>query len=106
MNRSARAARMSLRRMQRRMQEKQETKPHRVHRHSDFEIYNGNGITIKTNSFSIALDPRYAVSVDHTFVSHAHIDHMHSPKGKSTIVASQETKELAKVRGYNLGEVR
>jgi putative mRNA 3-end processing factor len=67
------------------------------------EISNGNGITIRTQSLSVALDPRVAVSVDYTFVSHAHIDHMHSPRGKSKIIASQETKELAGLRGYNLG---
>ncbi len=82
-----------------------ESKPksNRVHFSSGAEISNGNGITIRTDSFSISLDPKAAMPVDYTFVSHAHIDHMHSPKGKSKIIASQETRNLAKVRGYNLG---
>ncbi len=65
----------------------------------------GNGITVTTSSFSISLDPRSASSCDYTFVSHAHIDHVHSPNGKSKIIASEETKELAKLRGYELGKV-
>jgi putative mRNA 3-end processing factor len=69
---------------------------------SGFEISNGNGITIRAPSFSIALDPHTATPVDYTVVSHAHIDHMHSPKGRSKILTSPETKELARARGYNL----
>ncbi len=68
-------------------------------------ISNGNGITIATDSFSISLDPKSASKCDYTFVSHAHIDHVHVPNGKSKIIVSGETKELAKLRGYNLGEV-
>ncbi len=67
-------------------------------------ISNGNGIIIKTKSFSIALDPKRPASCDYTFVSHAHIDHVHVPNGKSKIIVSGETKELAKARGYDLGE--
>jgi len=62
------------------------------------------GIIVKTPSFSIALDPSRASNCDYTFVSHAHIDHVHSPGGRSKIIASRETATLAKVRGYNLGE--
>src|SRR5487761_1024044 len=64
----------------------------------------GNGITVNTPSFSIALDPRSASESNYAFVSHAHIEHVHVPNGKSKIIASQETKELAKMRGYNLGK--
>jgi putative mRNA 3-end processing factor len=77
---------------------------HRVHSRNGFEISNGNGITIRSPSFSVTLDPRVATAVDYTFVSHAHIDHMHSPRGKSKIIASAQTKELAKARGYRLGD--
>lgn len=64
----------------------------------------GNGITVNTPSFSVALDPRSASECNYTFVSHAHIDHVHVPNGKSKVIASKETKELAKMRGYNLGK--
>jgi putative mRNA 3-end processing factor len=60
------------------------------------------GILVRTGSYSIALDPRRAAKSDYSFVSHAHIDHVHNPDGNSKIVASKETVELAKVRGFNL----
>jgi putative mRNA 3-end processing factor len=62
-----------------------------------------NGITIDMGSFSIALDPRRASNCNYTFVSHAHIDHVHLPNGKSKVIASKETAELARMRGYDLG---
>jgi putative mRNA 3-end processing factor len=67
-------------------------------------IANGNGITVNTPSFSVALDPRTPSHCDYTFVSHAHIDHVHVPDGRSKVIASKETKELAKMRGYDLGK--
>ena len=57
---------------------------------------------VRTSSCSVALDPRRASRADYSFVSHAHIDHVHSPDGNSKLVASKETAELAKVRGYKL----
>jgi putative mRNA 3-end processing factor len=77
--------------------------PHYVRHSSGAEISNGNGITIRMPSYSVALDPRVSVRADYTFVSHAHIDHLHSPKGKSKLIASAETKSLAAARGYDLG---
>jgi len=71
---------------------------------SGITISKKNGIVVKTPSFSIALDPKSASTCEYTFVSHAHIDHVHSPNGKSKIIASKETATLAKARGYNLGE--
>jgi putative mRNA 3-end processing factor len=50
------------------------------------------------------LDPKRAVNADLTFVSHAHIDHMHMPSKNEHIIASLVTKELAAARGYDLGE--
>lgn len=50
-----------------------------------------------------ALDPHGQVRADFTFVSHAHIDHMHTPSKNERIIASQETRELARARGYDLG---
>jgi putative mRNA 3-end processing factor len=70
-----------------------------------YSITYGNGIAIRTSSFSIALDPKSASSCDYTFVSHSHIDHVHVPNGKSKVIASKETKELARMRGYDLGKV-
>ncbi|MGI0084089.1 MAG: exonuclease [Nitrososphaerales archaeon] len=69
-------------------------------------ILQGNGIAIETPSFTIALDPRKASSCDYTFVSHAHIDHVHAPAGNSKVLASKETARLAGLRGYNLGETQ
>lgn len=62
-----------------------------------------NGMLVHTASRSIALDPKRAVSCDYTFVSHAHVDHVHSPNGKSELITSKATAELAKARGYDLG---
>ncbi|MGI0090883.1 MAG: MBL fold metallo-hydrolase RNA specificity domain-containing protein [Nitrososphaerales archaeon] len=61
-----------------------------------------DGIVIEAPSFSLALDPKRASRCEYTFVSHAHIDHIHSPDGKSRLIASKETVALAKARGYNL----
>ncbi|MHB8567354.1 MAG: MBL fold metallo-hydrolase RNA specificity domain-containing protein [Nitrososphaerales archaeon] len=61
------------------------------------------GIIVKTPSYSIALDPKRASNCDYAFVSHAHIDHVHSPNGRSKIISSNETSVLAKARGYDLG---
>jgi putative mRNA 3-end processing factor len=61
-----------------------------------------NGIVVRTPSFSIALDPKKASACDYTFISHAHIDHVHTPSGKSNLLASKETVALAKARGYDL----
>lgn len=61
-----------------------------------------NGIVVSTSSRSFALDPRKASNCEMTFVSHAHIDHVHSADGKSKIIASRETADLAKLRGHDL----
>jgi putative mRNA 3-end processing factor len=61
-----------------------------------------NGIQIRTPSYTLALDPKKASSCEYTFVSHAHIDHVHTPNGKSQLIASRETAALAKARGYDL----
>jgi len=52
---------------------------------------------------SVSLDPHSASSTDISFVSHAHIDHIHTPSANSKIVASDETVLLAKERGFDLG---
>ncbi len=74
-----------------------------VGRDKNISLSLGNGVTVRAPSFSIALDPERASSCDYTFVSHAHIDHVHSANGKSKILASKETAKLARARGYDLG---
>ena len=51
------------------------------------------------------LDPHSHVRADFAFVSHAHIDHMHTPSKNERVIASGVTKELAMARGYDLGDV-
>ena len=49
------------------------------------------------------LDPHSHVRADYTFVSHAHLDHMHNPSRNERIISSALTAELAQARGYDLG---
>ena len=59
-----------------------------------------NGITYKNNNTSVNLDPKTVQNEGINFVSHAHIDHL--PKGGSgKIIASKETNEIAKIRGFS-----
>ena len=62
------------------------------------------GIQVELGQTRYVLDPHSHVRADYTFVSHAHIDHMHVPTKSERIIASSETRELAKARGYDLGE--
>jgi len=62
------------------------------------------GIQVELGKTRYVLDPRSHTRADYTFVSHAHIDHMHSPSKNERVVASEETKELAMARGYDLGD--
>jgi putative mRNA 3-end processing factor len=62
------------------------------------------GIQVDTGNLRFILDPKGAVRADYTFVSHAHLDHMHSPSKSERIIASGATTELAKARGYDLGK--
>ena len=61
------------------------------------------GIQVDLGKTRYALDPHSRVRADYTFVSHAHIDHMHVPSKNEKIIASSVTGELAKARGYDLG---
>ncbi|MDA4131458.1 MAG: MBL fold metallo-hydrolase [Thaumarchaeota archaeon] len=65
-----------------------------------------SGIVVRTPSLSLSLDPKRAPSSEYAFVSHAHIDHVHSPDGGSKIIASRETAALAKARGYDFQSVQ
>ncbi len=61
-------------------------------------------IRVETGGRRFALDPKGATAADYTFVSHAHVDHMHNPAEGERVIASAETKELAAERGYYLGD--
>ena len=52
---------------------------------------------------SYALDPKGPSKTDYTFVSHAHLDHVQDPDPRSKVLASKETRMLAKARGFDLG---
>ncbi len=62
------------------------------------------GIQVELGNRRYVLDPHTHVRADYTFVSHAHMDHMHNPSKNEHVIASSLTKELAKARGYDLGE--
>jgi putative mRNA 3-end processing factor len=60
------------------------------------------GIIVEHKQKRIALDPSKSTDTDVTFVSHAHIDHLHKPENGQMILTSQETSKLAKARGYSM----
>ncbi len=62
------------------------------------------GIQVDFGGRRIMLDPKGAVRSDLTFVSHAHLDHVHAPSKSEHIIASAATREFAAARGYDLGE--
>jgi putative mRNA 3-end processing factor len=61
------------------------------------------GVQVELGGTRYVLDPRSHVKADYTFVSHAHVDHMHSASKGERVIASSVTGELAKARGYDLG---
>ncbi|MDG6985171.1 MAG: exonuclease [Nitrososphaerota archaeon] len=61
------------------------------------------GIQVELGKTRYVLDPHSHVRSDYTFVSHAHMDHMHSPAKGEKVIASSATSDLAKARGYDLG---
>ncbi|MBI3859190.1 MAG: exonuclease [Thaumarchaeota archaeon] len=63
-----------------------------------------NGIQVDYQGKRFALDPTSPARADYTFVSHAHVDHMHTPSRNATVIASEETRELAAARGFDLGD--
>lgn len=62
-----------------------------------------NGINIEYGGATYSLDPRGAVRSDYTFISHAHMDHVQNPGPGTRVLASKETRMLAKARGFELG---
>ncbi len=64
-----------------------------------------SGIMVQQNGTTISLDPSYPINCDFTFVSHAHVDHLHRrgrKKIKTQVVASKETTLIAQARGYEI----
>ena len=66
-------------------------------------VTSNGGIQVDLGATRYVLDPHSHVRADYTFVSHAHIDHMHSPSKGEKVIASVATRELARARGYDLG---
>jgi len=66
-------------------------------------VTSNSGIQVDYGSTRFVLDPKGASRSDYAFVSHAHIDHMHKPTRNEKVIASKETADLAKARGYDLG---
>lgn len=62
-----------------------------------------NGIVVEQDAVTYALDPKGHVKANFTFVSHAHLDHVQNPDPASKVLASRETRLLAKARGFDLG---
>ncbi|MGI0087309.1 MAG: MBL fold metallo-hydrolase RNA specificity domain-containing protein [Nitrosotalea sp.] len=61
-----------------------------------------NGIFVSgQNGAKIYLDPKKGTDNGITFVSHAHIDHLHRQSG-GLVLASQQTSEIARLRGYSI----
>jgi putative mRNA 3-end processing factor len=56
----------------------------------------------------IVLDPSQPVDCDFTFVSHAHVDHLHKRSRKKSVktqvIASKETALIAQARGYQMAD--
>src|SRR5919108_1122152 len=67
-----------------------------------------SGIIVQHADTAIALDPSRSVDSHFTFVSHAHIDHLHKPgmdkKNKTQVLASKQTALIAQARGYKILE--
>jgi len=61
------------------------------------------GILVEAGGSRFILDPREPAKADYSFVSHAHVDHVHNASKRERVIASVETTELARARGYELG---
>lgn len=62
------------------------------------------GVQVDVGDTRYILDPHAPAKADFTFVSHAHIDHMHNRSKSERIIASSTTRDLAEARGYDLGD--
>ena len=68
----------------------------------DISITNSNGIILSTKKRKVFLDPEKPPDSGLSFVSHAHLDHIHSSFDGKRVIASAETVRLAKERGFNI----
>lgn len=68
----------------------------------NISITNSNGIVIDTRRGKIFLDPDRTPQSGVSFISHAHLDHIHSSFNGKKVIASSETVHLAKKRGFNI----
>ncbi len=59
-----------------------------------------NGIVVMHGDKTVNLDPKRGTGNGISFVSHAHLDHLHNQKGQGVLIASRQTTEIAKLRGY------
>jgi len=60
-----------------------------------------SGISYNQKGTSVYLDPKRGIPRGISFISHAHMDHLHNQNG-GTIITSKETSEIAKLRGYKI----
>jgi putative mRNA 3-end processing factor len=60
-----------------------------------------DGIVSVHDGMHIHLDPKRAASNGISFVSHAHVDHLHNQNG-GLLLTTKQTSEIAKLRGYNI----
>ena len=63
-----------------------------------------NGIKCRNGSSTVYLDPKKINDDGINFISHAHIDHLPNG-GNGTILASNETNEIAKLRGFSFSAI-
>ncbi len=62
---------------------------------------------VQQNGTKILLDPSHPSECDFTFVSHAHVDHLHKrgrKKMNTQVLASRETALIAHARGYEIAD--
>ncbi|HKU32774.1 MAG TPA: MBL fold metallo-hydrolase [Candidatus Nitrosotalea sp.] len=64
-----------------------------------------NGIVSTHDGIQVNLDPKKGTENGITFVSHAHIDHLHRQNG-GLVLTSKQTSEIARVRGYSIENYR
>ncbi len=69
------------------------------------QLTGGNGIQIQYDGLKLALDPTWKTDANLTFVSHAHLDHVSRNPGPGPVIASEETIQLIRSRGYQLPKV-
>jgi putative mRNA 3-end processing factor len=62
-----------------------------------------NGIVVQYTGKTVNLDPKRGMENSISFVSHAHLDHLHNQRGNGVLIASKQTTEIAKLRGYSIG---